>query len=137
MADEPAERGVHHVELWVQDGPAAWARWGWLLERLGWTLHQSWDAGRSWRCTDTPGSPYVVVEQSPAVSGGHDRLRAGLNHLALHAGSRPELDALVAEAPGRGWTLMYADRHPHAGGPDHYAAYLEDPDGFELELVAD
>jgi hypothetical protein len=31
---------------------------------------------------------------------------------------------------------MFADAHPHAGGPNHYAAYLENPDGFEVELVA-
>jgi hypothetical protein len=35
-----------------------------------------------------------------------------------------------------GWTLLFPDRHPHAGGPDHYAAYLENTDGFEVELVA-
>ncbi|GAA2692505.1 hypothetical protein GCM10010412_083440 [Nonomuraea recticatena] len=27
--------------------------------------------------------------------------------------------------------LMFADRHPHAGGP----AYLENEQGFEVELV--
>jgi hypothetical protein len=31
---------------------------------------------------------------------------------------------------------MYADRHPYAGGPEHYAAYLEDAYGYEVELVA-
>ena len=36
-----------------------------------------------------------------------------------------------------GWTLMFADKHPYAGGPDHYAAYLESGEGFEVELVAD
>ncbi len=32
---------------------------------------------------------------------------------------------------------MFQDRHPFAGGPDHYAAYLEDDDGYEVELVAE
>jgi hypothetical protein len=27
-------------------------------------------------------------------------------------------------------------RHPHAGGPDHYVAYLANTDGFEVEFVA-
>ena len=35
-----------------------------------------------------------------------------------------------------GWTLMFADTHPYAGGPTHYAAYLESGEGFEVELVA-
>ena len=43
---------------------------------------------------------------------------------------------LVADTAEGGWTLMFADRHPFAGGPDHYAAYLENTEGFEVELVA-
>ena len=35
------------------------------------------------------------------------------------------------------WSLLFADRHPHAGGPQTYAAYLAEPDGFEVEVVAD
>ncbi|WP_442892429.1 hypothetical protein [Curtobacterium sp. USHLN213] len=32
---------------------------------------------------------------------------------------------------------LYEDRHPHAGGPDHHAAFLEDAERFKVELVAD
>lgn len=32
---------------------------------------------------------------------------------------------------------MFQDHDPFAGGPDNYAAYLEDDDGYEVELVAD
>jgi hypothetical protein len=46
------------------------------------------------------------------------------------------VDELVTVAAGYGWSLLFADRHPYAGGPDHYAAYLVDVDGFEVELVA-
>ncbi|MGY1739814.1 MULTISPECIES: VOC family protein [unclassified Blastococcus] len=130
-----ASRGlVHHVELWVPDLARAERSWGWLLTRLGARPHQSWEHGRSWR----RGDAYVVVEQSPALVGDrHDRRAPGLNHLALHAGTAAELDALVAEAPAHGWRLLFADRHPFAGGPGHRAAYLEDGDGYEVELVAD
>ncbi len=47
-----------------------------------------------------------------------------MNHLALNAAGRAEVDAIVAEAARHGWTLMFADRHPYAGGPQHYAAFL-------------
>lgn len=67
----------------------------------------------------------------------YDRLRSGLNHIALWAGERADLDELVIDAAHHGWTLLFADEHPHAGGPDHYAAYLEDDAGFEVELVAE
>ncbi|MBM7784843.1 VOC family protein [Tenggerimyces flavus] len=124
---------LHHVELWVADLAATKASLGWLLGELGWVPFQSWDAGCSWRLDAT----YLVVEQSPAmVACRYDRLRPGLNHLAFHVASASEVDRFVAEAPSHGWTLLFADRHPHAGGPDTYAAYLEDTEGLEVELVA-
>ncbi len=42
----------------------------------------------------------------------------------------------VAASSAYGWTLLFADRHPYAGGPQHYAAYLADRHGSEVELVA-
>jgi catechol 2,3-dioxygenase-like lactoylglutathione lyase family enzyme len=126
---------LHHVELWVPDLDRALASFGWLLGALGYQTFQDWSAGRSWLLD---GGSYLVVEQSPALTAGtHDRLRPGLNHLAFRAGSRAELDQLVTEAAGHGWTLLFPDRHPYAGGASHYAAYLANPDGFEVELVAD
>ena len=78
-----------------------------------------------------------MLESGPdVVRTPHERCRPGLNHVAFHAGSRPELDALVADAGAHGWRLLFPDRHPYAGGPEHYAAYLEDAAGFEVELVA-
>jgi len=124
---------LHHVELWVPDLPRAIAGWGWLLGELGYEQFQDWPAGRSWRL----GPTYIVVEQSSAMSAAtHERLRPGLNHLAFHVEGRDGVDRLVAAAPGHGWSLMFADRHPFAGGPDNYAAYLDNADGFEVELVA-
>jgi catechol 2,3-dioxygenase-like lactoylglutathione lyase family enzyme len=124
---------LHHVELWVPDLARAETQWGWLLGALGYELFQSWPDGRSWRL----GPTYLVVEQSPGLSADrHERTRPGLNHLAFHAGPRAAVDGLAGQASEHGWTLMFADRHPYAGGPDHYAAYLENEDGFEVELVA-
>lgn len=124
---------IHHVELWVPDLRRADAEWGWLLGQLGYTAFQRWAAGRSWR----QGQTYVVVEHSPDLSADeHDRRRPGLNHLAFHAGDRSQVDDLANRAAANGWTLQYGDQHPYAGGPDHYAAYLINTDGYEVELVA-
>ncbi|MFB7578683.1 VOC family protein [Streptomyces hydrogenans] len=129
----PVAGTLHHIELWVPDLERAAASFGWLLEALGHTPFQSWSDGRSWRL----GATYLVVEQSPALTAGeHDRCRPGLNHLAFHVADPEAMDALVAEAPRHGWSLMFPDRHPHAGGARHHAAYLENADGFEVELVA-
>jgi hypothetical protein len=132
--DEARRGSLHHVELWVPDLGRAVAEWGWLLSRLGYTSFQDWEQGRSWSL----GGSYLVVEQSPAMSyGEHDRLRPGLNHLAFHAGGPLDVDDLAADATAHGWALLFPDQHPYAGGPGHYAAYLVNSDGFEVELVAD
>jgi catechol 2,3-dioxygenase-like lactoylglutathione lyase family enzyme len=130
----PSLRGaLHHVELWVPDLARACEQWGWLLSELGYVQFQDWEHGRSWLL----GGTYLVIEQSPALSASdHDRLRPGVNHLAFHAGSRASVDALAAAGPAHGWTLLFPQAHPHAGGQDHYAAYLTNTDGFEVELVA-
>jgi catechol 2,3-dioxygenase-like lactoylglutathione lyase family enzyme len=131
--DEPIAGSLHHVELWVPDLGRAVQEWGWLLGRLGYESFQDWPDGRSWRL----GGTYLVVEQSPDLTGAeHDRLRPGLNHLAFHAGPRQRVDELAADGPAHGWTLLFPDRHPYAGGPEHYAAYLASTDNFEVELVA-
>jgi catechol 2,3-dioxygenase-like lactoylglutathione lyase family enzyme len=125
---------LHHVELWVPDLHRATASWGWLLQELGYQQFQRWADGISFRL----GPTYLVFEHSSDLAAGpHRRTRAGLNHLALHAGDRAKVDALAEAAPQHGWSPLFADRYPHAGGPDHYAAYLEDVDGYEVELVAD
>jgi catechol 2,3-dioxygenase-like lactoylglutathione lyase family enzyme len=119
--------GLHHVELWVADLDAAVASWGWLLGELGWTEYQRWEHGRSWRYGD---GPYLVVERSPALGGNtHDRMLPGLNHLALRAGSRNDVERLVRAAGRHGWTPVYPE--PFVGA----AAYLADPQAFEVELA--
>lgn len=127
---------LHHVELWTQDLQGSAASFGWILTELGWLADHDpqWSRGRIWR---HPSGVYLVLEQSPEVSGGHDRLRAGLNHLALRADSPARLDRLRAHCGQHGWTELFADRYPHAGGEQHTALYVENAEGFELEIVSD
>jgi catechol 2,3-dioxygenase-like lactoylglutathione lyase family enzyme len=129
----PTHGTLHHVELWVPDLQRALASFGWLLQALGYAVHQSWNDGRSWRL----GPTYLVIEQSPALTAErHDRCRPGLNHLAFHVEDATAVEKLAADAAEHGWQLMFPERHPYAGGGRHYAAYLENDDGFEVELVA-
>ena len=132
--DGAVPRGrLHHVEIWVEDIATAGREWGWLLGRLGYRLGDDWGNGQAWEL----GSLYIVIEAGPDVlAGRHERTRAGLNHLAFQGGSRTEVDSIVGDCAEGGWSLLFADRHPRAGGPGHYAAYLESGEGFEVELVA-
>lgn len=92
-------------------------------------LLQSWEHGRSWRS----GGVYVVLEQSPALTGDrHDRrwTTSPSGRTATASGPRPEARGELASRERDGVL------RPFAGGPDHRAAYLEDADGYEVDLVA-
>lgn len=130
----PRTGAIHHVEIWVPDLEPAIESMGWIFAQLGFEASDAWATGRLWR----GGESYLVIEAGPDVqTARHERKRPGVNHLAFHAGSRKNVDRLAAAALGHGWTLMFGDRHPFAGGEQHYAAYLENAAGFEVELVAD
>lgn len=124
---------IHHVELWLPDIARQLPAWDWLFGELGWEPFQRWEAGRSWRAGD---GSYVVIEESPDLDAQtYRRTRPGINHFAVTAG-REIVDRIAAAGPDHGWSLLFADRHPHAGGREHYAAYLENDHGFEVEIVA-
>ncbi len=131
---QPSGR-LHHIELWVLDLQEATDSLGWLLRQLGFTPMESWPDGASFAGAD---GLYLVIESGPDVTDKpHERRRPGLNHLAFQAGTPAEVDLLARRATSHGWTTMFADAYPHAGGPQSYAAYLENGAGFEVELVAD
>ncbi|PNL17859.1 reverse transcriptase-like protein [Micrococcus sp. FDAARGOS_333] len=124
---------LHHVEVWVADLEAAERSLGWMLEQLGYECNGRWKQGRSYQGA----GEYIVLESGADVAdGAHERRRPGLNHLAFMAGTRAQVDALTELAQEHGFSLMFEDTHPFAGGRGHYAAYLETEDGFEVELVA-
>ena len=126
--------GFHHVELWVPDIHSAASSWGWLLDRVGFVLTQEWEEGQSW----SGGGAYLTLTTSPNLSAdSHDRRRSGMNHLAFQAGAPEDVDRIMADAPRHGWQRLYHERYPHAGGPEHYAGWLENSAGFKVEVVAE
>ena len=124
---------LHHLTLWVPDLDRSQQSWSWLLGELGWVLDRSVEEVVLLR---HPSGFALALEQSPDMVPGmlYSRLRPGLNHLAFTIGSVTELTDLVARAADHGWSAMPVDRHPIAGGAE--VAYIEDHDGFEVELVA-
>lgn len=123
---------LHHLELYVTDLERSVGFWGWLLGELGWRPFQEWDEG----CSYIHGDLYIVLVEAPAGGEGIDRRRAGLNHVAFEVDAREDIDELTEGLRQRGVRILYPDRHPYAGGPDHYAVFVEDPDGLKVELVA-
>jgi catechol 2,3-dioxygenase-like lactoylglutathione lyase family enzyme len=124
---------LHHLTLWVPDLPRAHESWSWLLGELGYAHDGSFDNVALFR---HEGRFAIALEQSPDMVPGmlYSRLRPGLNHLAFTVGSPEAVTAIAERAPQFGWSTMPSDRHPIAGGAQ--VAYLEDRDGFEVELVS-
>lgn len=123
---------IHHLQLWVPDLARAERSWGWLLDRLGYEMERRWDHGRLWRGPHSA----IMIEASPDMVPGmlYSRLRPGMNHVAFRVDSTDDLIRLLEDAPSAGWTPLPDQRHPV--GATVTVAYLEDADGFEVELVA-
>ena len=125
---------IHHLQIWVPDLPRAEESWGWLLDELGYELARSWEHGRVWRHEDS--ATAIVIESSPDMVPGmlFSRLRPGMNHVAFHA----DLEAIagLADAAGaHGWERLGGE-NGHPLPRDTSVLYLEDRDGFEVELIA-
>jgi catechol 2,3-dioxygenase-like lactoylglutathione lyase family enzyme len=125
---------LHHVFLWVPDLERAQESWTWLLGQLGYTVDPSIERVLVLR---HPDAPTVALEQSPDMVPGmlYSRMRPGVNHLAFSVPPDVALRDVLAGAADHGWSLLTSDRHPLAPGAAD-VAYLEDQDGFEVELVA-
>ncbi len=125
---------LHHIEIYVSDLEKSTEFWGWFLEYLGYEKYQQWGKGHSWKLGDT----YLVFVQAEEkyFEPTYHRCRVGLNHLAFHAQSRQQVDEITQLLKDRQINILYSDKHPYAGGKDHYAVYFEDPDRIKVELVA-
>lgn len=125
---------IHHIEIYVSNLKSSVDFWGWLLEELGYEPFQEWKSGQSWRIGET----YIVFVQANEkfMDIPYHRCRVGLNHLAFHASSRQQVDDMTRKLKEKGVKILYTDKHPFAGGDEHYAVYFEDPDRIKVELVA-
>ena len=125
---------LHHVELYVSSLAESLPFWEPFLFMLGYVESQRWSEGASYVLGET----YLVFVQAPPehLPAGYHRQRIGLNHLAFHAASREQVDEVALWVKESGYNLLYPERHPHAGGPNYYALYCEDPNRIKVELVA-
>ncbi|HAQ06237.1 MAG TPA: hypothetical protein DCR24_01375 [Bacillus bacterium] len=125
---------LHHLEIYVADLNHSINFWEWFLKDLQYQVFQKWEKGISWKSDNT----YIVFVQAEEkfLEAGYHRSRIGLNHIAFHARSREHIDEMTAMLRERGIAILYEDRHPYAGGKEHYALYFEDPDRIKIELVA-
>lgn len=129
----PTAGQLHHVELYVSDLRRSTEFWGWLLDRFGYSKVHAWEQGESWKL----GHTYLVFVQTEPdhLEAGYHRKRTGLNHVALHAESREQVDELKAALLGRGVNILYEGKHPDPAAKKMYALFFEDPDRIKVEVV--
>ncbi|HSJ38022.1 MAG TPA: VOC family protein [Planococcus sp. (in: firmicutes)] len=125
---------LHHVELNVSNLEASREFYDMLFPLLGYSLYQEWPEGFSYRQHKT----YIVFVQTEArfLEAGYHRKASGLNHIAFHATSTLEVDAITRKMQQSGVKILYQERHPYAGGNGTYAVFMEDPDRLKIEVTA-
>lgn len=125
---------LHHIEINVSDLNKAIEFWGWFLSELNYVVYQKWDRGISYKFKMT----YIVFVQTEEkfMKAGYHRSQVGLNHLAFYADSREQVNQMTEKLKDRNITILYQDRHPYAGGANHYAVFFEGPDRMKVELAA-
>ena len=127
---------IHHIEIYVSDLKKTILFWEWLLtKKFTYEIFQKWDSGISFKLGDT----YIVFVQTEKkyLSNPYNRKNTGLNHLSFHCSSKEFVDTLTKELKEKNINILYADKHPYAGGENYYAVFFEDPDRIKVEVVAD
>jgi catechol 2,3-dioxygenase-like lactoylglutathione lyase family enzyme len=134
-------RGVHHVEFAVLDYDDSIAfydaMFGWLGYLSFWTLDI--DYRSTYYMTRFP-APHSFIGIQPARTGSklqHTDQAVGINHIALWARSRKEVDRFSREfLSGRGiWVTDQPKEYPHYW-PGYYAVFFDDPiNGIRWELA--
>jgi catechol 2,3-dioxygenase-like lactoylglutathione lyase family enzyme len=97
---------------------------------------EPWSGGMNYVCGDSETYFCLLPASAEHLAAGYHRKRIGLNHLAFRGKCRAQVDQIAKWVKDSGYTLLYDDRHPFAGGPNYYAVFVEDPDRFKLEVVA-
>ena len=126
---------LHHVELYVSDLERSCAFWTPFMSMLGYDA-EPWSGGMNYVCSDSETYFCLLPASAEHLAAGYHRKRIGLNHLAFRGKCRAQVDQIAKWVKDSGYTLLYEDRHPFAGGPNYYAVFVEDPDRFKLEVVA-
>ncbi|MEW6267680.1 MAG: VOC family protein [Thermodesulfobacteriota bacterium] len=132
----PTLGGIHHVFITVKDVARSKPFYQALMPRLGYP--GVWDYtgdGGSIGFLGAGGSFWIKQGDPRFTSDTFSKDRVGLCEIAFRAESRAQVDALAADLPGFGGTILDAPREYPEYVPGYYAVFFADPDGIKLELV--
>lgn len=136
MAD-PRGR-LNHVDLTVRDPQASFAFYDAVLGFMGYRLADQHVRGFDWDIgTHGRGFCSIGIKRAEGVGAAriHDRYSPGLHHIAWHAESREDVDAMHQLLLKIGATVLDAPAEYPRYGAGYYAVFFVDPDGLKLEYV--
>jgi glyoxylase I family protein len=130
---------IHHLDMNVSDLDRSRAFYDRILGQLGYKPVDY----------SAPGEPAGFDWMAPAISGirlsiglyratnptAHDGHAPGIHHLALHAGSRDQVDQLYQTLLQMKAEILDPPREYPKYEPGYYAVFFLDPDGIKLECV--
>lgn len=134
MPGRPARGFLNHVDLTVSDLERSVAFYDSLLTHLGFVRSTEY-AGEvpNWTRADG-GATFSIGLHAARRRMPHDRYAPGLHHLAFHAGSRGEVDAVHELVRSTGAAVLDPPAE-YDYTPGYYAVFFADPDGLKLEVV--
>jgi glyoxylase I family protein len=130
---------ISHLDLNVAHPQESVAFYSLVLGHLGFRRHDL-DVGRAWWSLDYADGASFGIEVRPparsAPSDRHERYSPGIDHLALHAESRDDVDALHAKLVAAGYEVADPPSE-YDYSPGYYAVAFDDPSGIRIEVVHD
>ncbi|HZR80068.1 MAG TPA: VOC family protein [Candidatus Binatia bacterium] len=79
---------------------------------------------------NTPGSRDLITLNEDPEQSGVAGVHAGVGHFGFRLNDDADIDAAIAEVESAGGKLIRRGEH----GPGQPFAYVEDPDGYVIEL---
>jgi len=119
--------GLSHIQLVVRDLDRAL---GFYTRVFG--MKEQFREGKYMVFLSTPGGhDLVTLNQDPkdAPRAGDN---GGMNHFGFRLLAAADMDAAIAEVESAGGTLIHRGEH----APGVLYAYVRDPDGYVIELMA-
>ena len=129
---------IHHLDFTVKDPWVSAPFYDAVLGFMGYHRAREDTVGLDWQLP-SGGKNFASVGLLAARESGavtrHDRYAPGLHHVAWHADSRADVDALYDRLLVIGAVVLDPPAEFPAYGDGYYAVFFVDPDGLKLEFV--